>query len=48
MPSTSCNRRAEFVTVEQLLTRRGITPENGVVYYDTENNGIDHLRAAPE
>ena len=31
----------EFVTVEQLLTRRGITPENGVVYYDAKNNGIN-------
>ena len=31
----------EFVTVEQLLTRRGITPENGVVYYDAKNTGIN-------
>lgn len=31
----------EFVTVEQLLARRGITPENGVVYYDAKNTGIN-------
>lgn len=30
----------EFVTVEELLLRRGITPENGVVYYDARNKGI--------
>lgn len=33
-------RGYEFVTVEQLLLRRGITPENGVVYYDAKNMGI--------
>lgn len=31
----------EFVTIEQLLTRRGITPENGVVYYDAKNKGVN-------
>ena len=31
----------EFVTVEQLLARRGVTPENGKVYYDAKNHGIN-------
>lgn len=30
-----------FVTVEQLLRRRGITPENGVVYFNAPNKGIN-------
>jgi len=30
-----------FVTVEQLLKRRGITPENGKVYFDAPNKGIN-------
>ncbi len=30
-----------FVTVEELLTRRGITPENGVMYYDAKNSSGD-------
>ncbi len=30
-----------FVTVEQLLKRRGITPENGKVYFDAPNEGIN-------
>ena len=30
-----------FVTVEQLLRRRGITPENGTVYFDAPNRGIN-------
>ncbi len=30
-----------FVTVEQLLKRRGITPEDGVVYFDAPNKGIN-------
>lgn len=30
-----------FVTVEQLLRRRGITPENGTVYFDAPNKGIN-------
>lgn len=31
----------EFVTVSELLRRRGITPENGGVYYRAKNNGIN-------
>lgn len=31
----------EFVTVEELLLRRGITPETGVVYYDAKNKGVN-------
>lgn len=31
----------EFVTVEELLLRRGITPEIGVMYYDAKNKGIN-------
>ena len=31
----------EFVTVEQLLLRRGVTPQPGVMYYDAKNNGIN-------
>ncbi len=30
-----------FVTVEELLTRRGINPENGVMYYDAKNSSGD-------
>lgn len=30
-----------FVTVEQLLKRRGIVPEDGKVYYDAPNEGIN-------
>lgn len=30
-----------FVTVEQLLRRRGITPEDGVVYFEAPNKGIN-------
>ena len=30
-----------FVTVEQLLRRRGITPEDGTVYFDAPNVGIN-------
>ena len=30
-----------FVTVEQLLKRRGITPQDGVIYYDVPNKGIN-------
>ena len=30
-----------FVTVEQLLKRRGITPENGTVYFEAPNKGIN-------
>lgn len=35
------DRGFEFVTVEELLYRRGITPENGVVYNRAPNNGIN-------
>ena len=31
----------EFVTVEQLFARRGVTPEAGKVYYDAKNNGVN-------
>ena len=31
----------EFVTVEELLLRRGVTPEAGVMYYDAKNNGVN-------
>lgn len=31
----------EFVTVRDLLLRRGITPEAGVMYYDAKNTGIN-------
>ncbi len=31
----------EFVTVQDLLRRRGVTPEAGKVYYDAKNNGIN-------
>ena len=31
----------EFVTVSELLRRRGITPENGVEYYCARNEGIN-------
>lgn len=31
----------EFVTVEELFARRGIVPENGVVYYNAPNTGIN-------
>ncbi len=30
-----------FVTVEQLLRRRGIAPENGQIYFDAPNQGIN-------
>ena len=30
-----------FVTVEQLLRRRGITPEDGTVYFEAPNEGIN-------
>ena len=31
----------EFVTVRDLLLRRGITPEKGVMYYDAKNTGVN-------
>ena len=31
----------EFVTVEELLLRRGVTPEAGVMYYDAKNRGVN-------
>ena len=31
----------EFVTVRELLLRRGVTPEAAVVYYSAKNNGIN-------
>lgn len=31
----------EFVTVQELLLRRGITPQPGVMYYDAKNKGIN-------
>ena len=31
----------EFVTVRDLLLRRGITPEAGVMYYDAKNTGVN-------
>lgn len=31
----------EFVTVRDLLLRRGITPEAGVMYYDAKNMGVN-------
>ena len=31
----------EFVTVRELLLRRGVTPEAAVVYYSARNNGIN-------
>ena len=31
----------EFVTVEQLLARRGVEPENGKVCYDAKNRGVN-------
>jgi len=31
----------EFVTVHDLLLRRGITPQNGVIYYDAKNKGVN-------
>ncbi len=35
-----------FVTVEELLTRRGINPENGVMYYDAKNSSGDSQATA--
>lgn len=35
-----------FVTVEELLTRRGITPENGVMYYDAKSSSGDSTPTA--
>ena len=34
-------RGYEFVTVRDLLLRRGITPEAGVMYYDAKNTGVN-------
>ena len=31
----------EFVTVHDLLLRRGVTPQNGTVYYDAKNKGVN-------
>lgn len=31
----------EFVTVRDLLLRRGVTPEAGVLYYDAKNTGVN-------
>ena len=31
----------EFVTVRDLLLRRGVTPERGVMYYDAKNTGVN-------
>ena len=31
----------EFVTVRDLLLRRGIRPEAGVMYYDAKNTGVN-------
>lgn len=31
----------EFVTVEKLLLRRGISPQAGVMYYDAKNQGVN-------
>lgn len=31
----------EFVTVEELLLRRGITPQPGTIYYDAKNKGVN-------
>ena len=31
----------EFVTVQDLLLRRGVTPEAATVYYSAKNNGIN-------
>lgn len=31
----------EFVTVEQLFARRGVTPEAGKLYYDAKNRGVN-------
>ena len=36
----------ECVTVNELLRRRGITPQNGVIYYDAYPTGVQH--DAPE
>ena len=40
----------EFVTVEQLLLRRGVTPQPGVMYYSAKNNGVNLTaeQASPE
>lgn len=35
-----------FVTVEELLTRRGISPENGVMYYDAKSSSGDSTPTA--
>lgn len=35
-----------FVTVEELLTRRGISPENGVMYYDAKSSSSDSTPTA--
>ena len=34
-------RGYEFVTVEELLLRRGVTPENGKLYYMAKNQGVN-------
>ena len=34
-------RGYEFVTVRDLLLRRGVTPEAGVMYYDAKNTGVN-------
>lgn len=31
----------EFITVRDLLLRRGVTPEAGVMYYDAKNTGVN-------
>lgn len=31
----------EFVTVEELLLRRGVTPTGGTTYYDAKNKGVN-------
>ena len=31
----------EFVTVEELLLRRGVTPQGGTLYYDAKNRGVN-------
>ncbi len=36
-----------FVTVEELLSRRGISPENGVMYYDAKSSSSE-ATATPE
>ena len=38
----------EFVTVRELLRRRGVTVENGKKYYYARNNGVNLPPAAPE